>query len=64
MFIHQMVFKIYGKITGSRNTGHADLHFLTHKSMSQGLAMSDQLHVSAEVVAITGKVEKHILKVS
>ena len=24
-------------------TGHADLHFMTHKSTSQGLAMSDQL---------------------
>ena len=60
--IHQIVFKILGKITGLWNTGHADLHFMTHKSMSQGLAMSDQL--SALVVFIKEKVEKHFLKVS
>ena len=35
---------------------------LTHKSMLQGWAMSDQL--SAQVVSITEKVEKHFLKVS
>ena len=35
---------------------------MTHKFMSQGLAMSDQL--SAQVVSITEKVEKHFLKVS
>ena len=35
---------------------------MTHKSMSQGWAMSDQL--SAQVVSITEKVEKHFLKVS
>ena len=42
--------------------GHADLHFMTHKSISQGWAMSDQL--SAYVVSIILKVEKHSLKVS
>ena len=26
-----------------QDIGHADLHFITHKSMSQGLAMSDQI---------------------
>ena len=31
------------QITGPWNIGHADLHFMTHKSMSQGWAMSDQL---------------------
>ena len=34
---------LQGKITGPWNIGHADLHFMTHKSMSQGGAMSDQL---------------------
>ena len=29
--------------TGPWNIGHADLQFMTHKSMSQGWAMSDQL---------------------
>ena len=62
MYIHKIVFRIYGKITGPWNIGHADLHFMTHKSMSQGLAMSDQL--SAQVVSITEKVEQHFLKVS
>ena len=32
MFIHQIVFKIQGNITGTWNMGHADLHFMTHKS--------------------------------
>ena len=31
------------KTTGPWNIGHADLHFMTHKSLSQGWAMSDQL---------------------
>ena len=44
------------------NIGHADLHFMTHKSMSQGLAMSDQL--SALLSFHNRKVEKHFLKVS
>ena len=35
---------------------------MTHKSISQGLAMSDQLF--AKVVSITEKVAKHFLKVS
>ena len=26
-----------------REDSHADLHFMTHMSMSQGLAISDQL---------------------
>ena len=33
-----------GKITGLGNIGHADLHFMTHKSMSQDWSMSDQLN--------------------
>ena len=40
MYIHQIVFKIYDKITGPWNIGHADLHFMTHKSMLQSWAMS------------------------
>ena len=33
--------------------GHADIHFMTHKSMSQGWAMYDQL--SASVISIIEK---------
>ena len=43
MNIHETDFKIYDKITGLWNIDHADLQFITHKSMSQGWAMCDQL---------------------
>ena len=42
MYVHQSLLR-YDKITGPWKIGHADLHFMTHKSMSQGWAMSDQL---------------------
>ena len=35
---------------------------MTHKSISQGWAMSD--HLSVEVVSLTETAEKHFLKVS
>ena len=35
---------LYGKIKGPWNIGHTDLHFMTHKSMSQDWALSDQLY--------------------
>ena len=34
-------------ITGPWNIGHADFHFMTHMSMSQGWAMFDQLSAYA-----------------
>ena len=43
MYIQETDFKIKDKITGPWNIGHADLHFMTQKSMLQGWAMSDRL---------------------